>query len=207
LIAGAALFLWRMPGALPRASDFIPDNFSQAEWSKARAGDLLFRRGPGLASSLIVSYLHDGTGLSHGAMLLKDKKTGEWRVLQSINGSFNGTDGVQEQRLSDFMGGNLPGSLVLIRPRWPESVRDRIVARASSLLDHPPPFDNNYDFSDRRALYCTELLWVLVAENGWPAEGLKPVLSGSLLSFWSFLDPAWFRVVLSHNAAIPVTAD
>lgn len=203
LVVVAALIAWRSPAVLPRPSSFEPDRFSTTEMNLLQAGDLVFRRGPGLPSDLIVTYLHDGTGLSHGAMLLPGAGPGQWLVVQSINGSFNGVDGVQAQDLESFCRDNLPGSLVLVRPRWPEAAREAALAQAEALLKEHRVFDNNYDFADRSALYCSELLWALVAETAVWQPTPRPVMSGPLLSFRTFLVPESFRVAISHNPMIP----
>jgi hypothetical protein len=201
-LVAAAAFLWLRPAALPRPSGFEPDVFTPAELALVQAGDLVFRRGPGLPSDLIVSYLHDGTGLSHGAMVVPGDDTPGWKVVQSINGSFTGMDGVQTQGLARFCRDNLPGSLVLVRPLWPAGARDAALSKAAELLAAAVPYDNRYDFADRSALFCTELLWVLVAETGWTAGGPEPAMEDGLLSFRSFLDRRWFQVVASHNPAV-----
>lgn len=214
LIAGGVLLLIAlilrilvvMPGLLPRSAGGMRDAFSQFELSQIQSGDLILRRGPGTASDLIAAFLNDGTNLSHCALVLD--VTGGIKLLQCVNSSFGGPDGVQEISLTAFNQNSLADSLVVVRPRISGAGLKQIVQVAGRFRNHPSPFDNNFDLNDRQKLYCSELIVSIFEDAGWwarPQQGHSPnySLTGALLNFRTFLNPRWFRIIINHNPAIP----
>ena len=196
------MLVWRSPGVLPRSAPGPRDGFSPAERALLQPGDIVLRRSVGLTGDLIVRLMHDETGISHGAMVLDVRSNGHIILIQSINASLSGVDGVQTQDLGDFSAFNAMDSLVVVRPRWPDARRLAALHAAEQLLARHVPFDNNYKWADHSALYCSELLWYVLELSGWQPSGLQPALQKNLLSFRSFLDPVYFQVLISHNPAV-----
>ncbi len=202
LLGSGVWLVWHSPGVLPRAGTGVRDGFSLAELALLEPGDIILRRSVGLTGDLIVGLLHDGTGASHGAMVLAVHPPGQIILIQSINASLSGIDGVQTQELADFSRYNAPESLVVSRPRWSGAFRQKALQATGQLLVQRLPFDNAYNFADRSAVYCSEMLWYILELSGWLSGGPQAVLQQNVLSFRSFLDPAYFRIIISHNPAI-----
>jgi hypothetical protein len=146
----------------------------------------------------VVSLLGDGTGLSHACMVLDGTAEGGFRLVQSINGSLSGVDGVQVQALDDFCRCNVAACLVAVRPAWSPAQRASALQAARDALARRIPFDNAYDGADDSALYCSEfLVWLLARSGWWQAEWTQ--WKGRLVSFGSFLDARRFRVLADHR--------
>ena len=205
LLGASALFLVRQPGCLPRPSNGDRDSFSIAESSLLRPGDLILRRGSSIASDLIVTVLQDGSGLSHCALVMANNGK-EISLLHSVNASFGGADGVQVTQLAAFNRNSLPHSLVVLRPLATAAELHAIETMAENFRDHPAAFDNDFDLSDRRSLYCSELMVSIFEAAGWwppTRNGLSPLyrMTGKMLNFQTFLTSGRFRVIISHNPA------
>jgi hypothetical protein len=200
LLVAAALLVWQRPGILPRPAAPLQaaDAFSAIEIATLQSGDIILRKGMCLPSDLVVALLGDGTGLSHCCMVLEGSAESGWRVVQSINASLTGIDGVQVQDLADFCRYNVADCLVAVRPSWSASQRAAAIEAAHEALARHLPFDNAYDSADDSALYCSELLvWILGRSGWWRPEWT--MWQGAFVSFRSFLDPAHFTILVDHR--------
>lgn len=194
------------PGLLPRPTGGERDTFSLEETALLQPGDLVLRKGVGTPSDLIVTFMNDHTGVSHCAMVLESGPQGVL-LLHSINQSLSKTDGVQIQELTEFNQNTRPESLVVVRPLIDSVRRERLLALSETYLRAAIPFDNGYNLSDRSSLYCSELFIELYESTGWwrgTVDGTYPNyrFSGPLVNFRTFLNPAYFRVIISHNKNI-----
>ena len=183
--------------------------------SRAVSGDVLLRRGRGIASSSIVWFLHDGSGCSHCALLVSrddfkltgcripeerigfgetscDIRHARLLVIQSVAAGLSGVDGVQIQTLEGFLRYSVPGSTLLYRPVMDNVTRNHVVAAAAAALEQGIPFDHRYGFDNPGAVYCTGLLFRIFKQAGWEGNSCWQRKHG-ILTFSSFLHSPQYR--------------
>lgn len=180
----------------------------------AKSGDIILRRGRGLASDLIVRNFSGSGGWSHCALviaasrlegldlaLLKNRigfrntesnfSDEELLVVHSVDYGLSGVDGVQIQSLRDFMLYSIPGSSAIFRPKFSKEGLEEIQRKALFAVCEGIPFDRSWSLSNQEALYCTEFLWYIIAGLPEAAQFSWEAPSG-ILAFTNFSNPAYF---------------
>jgi hypothetical protein len=125
-------------------------------------GDLLFRRGSGLASMSVMA-LDPLPEFSHVGIVVQ--VGGEFRVVHAVPGDAKEDDGrVVTSSLEQFARKAAPHQVVGYRLN--ESVasvarlaRQQAAAYAKRLAEKQVLFDHDYDLNSDARVYCTELVW------------------------------------------------
>lgn len=126
-------------------------------WQDLREGDLLFRRGDGVASRFV---LIAGRGVySHIGILVRD--SGRWKVVHAVLGEpdfENDPDRVKLEPVERFFSRERAVCGAVMRVNCDSSQACRAAAHAKMLAFRRVLFDHSYNHKDTTALYCTELV-------------------------------------------------
>ena len=157
-----------------------------------QAGDFVFRRGYGLVSDQIVRLLGEPRPLSHSGVVVEGTN-GDWQVIHTISSALSEVDGLRIEPLADFFQSAQRDSVYLVRLVEPSGHGQHMAAQAVQFLQEGRPFDHAFQL-DTHALYCTELLWVLLpATVRVQASRLHPTLG--ILLFDNFFDERFFKIL------------
>ncbi|MBU0488149.1 MAG: hypothetical protein KKD31_09390 [Bacteroidetes bacterium] len=193
------LFLFTYEKDCEQEQFFNTYHLSDDEIAQIHDGDILLRHGFGFVSDIIVKTLGDEFDVSHCAFVRKEGKG--FKVIHSVSRSLSDVDGVQQQKLKDFVRESHPNSLILIRFQTEDStLAGRMSNRAQYYLDQRIPFDNSFDIDENTSFYCTELLWkVILDETGVDILKAKNNERKDHLKFDIFWDPEHFDVIINHH--------
>ncbi len=139
-----------------------------------QSGDLLFRRGTGLAGHVVATLDKEGH-FSHVGLVVGD--TTDWRVVHAVpyEPEFEGDfDRVKCEPVADFLGRYPSAEFGLYRPLVEPQALERITRHALRLSRERVPFDHDYNTEDTTRLYCTELIEYLFHLEGYSlSEGRR----------------------------------
>lgn len=161
-------------------------------------GDIILRRGSGIASDFISSVLDEPYDVSHCG-IIAEHDSALW-VIHSVSSSLSDFDGMQAHRLQAFVGQSKPGSVVVSRLRTTQH-RGRIAQRAKNYLRRQVPFDHDFDLVDTTSIYCSELVWRIVRDE-YGIDVFDSTATGDQVGRYRFarlLDTARFSIVLDHQ--------
>jgi hypothetical protein len=124
-------------------------------------GDLVFRRGQGLASRAVLAADRYRV-YSHAGIVVRD--SGQWRVVHAVPGEAGG-DRVKMEPLAVFFRPQraLKGAVMRVEDA---STAQRAAVRAVELFRRNVGFDHGYDLDDTTRMYCTELIHHVFAREG-----------------------------------------
>ena len=129
---------------------------------KLQEGDIILRRGYGYFSDMIASHLNaKGFDVTHAGILTQQDK--EWYVIHSLSSDVSEIDGMQIQKLTDFLKYSQPNKIIVSRFKNTTSLqRKEIATEAQKLLDLKIPVDHKGDIEDTSKMYCTEMIWYIL---------------------------------------------
>lgn len=130
-----------------------------------QSGDLILRGGYGLISNSIVYLLNEPRSISHVGILVK--ADGHWQVWHTLSGSVSEIDGPRSELLTDFLKQSRPDALLIVRPKGGDT--GELLCQANLLLMAKIPFDQQFDLTDSKALYCAEFVRYAMQQAGYPA--------------------------------------
>jgi hypothetical protein len=157
--------------ALPRRNVAPPALARQANLSRLRAGDLIFRIGRGWRANA-VRWLGEGE-LSHVGII--DVGTDGVHVIHAAPPEGSSPGEVKRETLAAFEDDAASNGIVVYRRSNIDSATDSaITAKAREFARRRVPFDDAFDLRDSRAMYCTEMVWRASEVAG---AGFKPVLT------------------------------
>ncbi|MDO4880685.1 MAG: YiiX/YebB-like N1pC/P60 family cysteine hydrolase [Capnocytophaga sp.] len=136
--------------------------FSKKDFSLLQEGDIILRRGYGFFSDIIAKRLNDSIfDVTHsGVLVLKNK---EWHIIHSLSSDASDINGMQEQRLSEFLKYSVPNKILVVRPKnITQEQGKQIVERAQFYLSQKIPFDKYGIIDEPSEMYCTELIWQIL---------------------------------------------
>ena len=131
-------------------------------------GDLVFRRGRGIASRAVLA-ADNHSVYSHTGIVVCD--SAGWWVVHAVPGE-EGTDRVKMEPLAVFFGSDRALKGAVMRTEDTEVAR-KAAARAVELSRDNVPFDHDYDLADTTRMYCTELIHHVYACQGLDLTGGK----------------------------------
>jgi len=135
------------------------NNRRQFPDSLLQEGDIVFRRGSGLASRAILSTDRRGV-YSHIGIIVKDK--GIWKVVHAVPGEpdFKGDpDRIKMETIEIFFSKQraICGAIMRVKN---EPLKSKNAAKeAIRLLKKRVLFDHDYNLEDSTKMYCTELVY------------------------------------------------
>ena len=171
---------------------------SETDLDKIQDGDIILRLGYGMASHLIQKSLNEKYRVSHIGLVCKTD-TGRI-VIHSVSRSLSDYDGVQADKLVDFINSSRKNSLIISRyKRHTVDQKAKIRQHAFDLLAAKKPFDNRFNPQDKRELYCTELIRDLFYEAYEIDLFSKHDDLYAHLKFYIWWDSTNFDIVLNHH--------
>lgn len=158
LLAVCLLFLkhWSIGKSQPTASGIEDTVVWQADSGLWREGDLLFRKGHGMASELVTSVSQGD--YSHIGMAVREN--GRWKVVHAVpnEGLPSDTDRVKCEPADSFFMPERAGQGAWARVKCSDEVAQRVAMKALRKAKEGIPFDHDYQLGDSTSLYCTELI-------------------------------------------------
>jgi len=179
---------------------------SEKEISLLKEGDIILRHGYGFVSDMIVETMNDSIGLSHCAILTKDKK-GKWMIVHSVSSTLTDIDGVQSQFLSPFINDSKKNSVVVVR--FKNAKNDSALAcigkRAKYYLKKQIPFDESFNMKDSTELFCSEFIWKVFQDEFKTDifESKDKKEHYDYMKFDCFLDTTNFEIIIDHRTRLP----
>lgn len=127
-------------------------------------GDIVFRRGYGFASEMVVYNDADGK-YSHVGVVVNGEKG--LMIAHSVpGGDAEENDIMRLERIEQFYSAESSSCGEIVRMELDSLQRRRLSEMAVAKANEKIPFDHNYDLEDTTALYCTELVQLLYRNIG-----------------------------------------
>lgn len=124
-------------------------------------GDLIFRKGCGIESQIVVA-ADKGASYSHVGLLIYQQEG--WMVLHAVPGEETETNGkqvIKQDALSLFLGSDRCIQACIMRyDTTPEAI-ETVKKHGLRLYDKKLLFDHSYKKSDTTKMYCTEFVCYL----------------------------------------------
>lgn len=172
---------------------------THSDIEKLQVGDIILRRGYGYFSDMIANHLNTkGFDVTHAGILTK--KENEWFVIHSLSSDVSEIDGMQIQKLNDFLKYSQPNKIIVCRYKnTSENKRIQIAIEAQKLLDLKIPFDHKGDIEDASKMYCTEMIWYIL-ENQLKLAQIPKEKEAREVFFYSMkcmYDDSYFDLVIN----------
>lgn len=105
-------------------------------------GDIIFRRGFGIVSDMIVKYAKSEYSVSHCGIIVRDS-LGKLYVIHTVSNTLAKIDGMQKDKLNVFVKGSHKNSIIVARYIYEnDSLKKKIAERANYYLSKQIPFDH-----------------------------------------------------------------
>ena len=135
---------------------------SPEEIQLLNSGDVILRHGFGVISDAIAKLSKDKYPVSHCGIVVQEQD-GSFSVIHTVSNALSETDGMQKDKLSVFVKNAQQNTIIVLRHRLIVENKDlaqQLTRQAETYLQCKIPFDNQFDFEDTSAFYCTEMLWI-----------------------------------------------
>ena len=178
-----------------RAFSFEPEtqkeHIALLDSTRFAEGDILLRQGNSFISTLIVQAFPSAEGMSHCGVLVRDQ--GMWKIIHSISGSISDSDGIRIEELPSFISKAHLGNVRHIKPAF--QIEPMLLAsKARYYLKQESAFDHDFDLSERKRLYCSELIRAVYLDAGAEDVFIYKTLAGKkLVDLSSFFDALYWR--------------
>lgn len=142
------------------------DTPPQIDETLLREGDLVFRRGLGIASRFVLAADHDGV-YSHIGIVVSDEEG--WKVIHAVPGETNREypeETIKKERLSQFFDPKRALNGAVFRLDTIEEVAAVAALKAEELFQRGLFFDHDYNTDDSTKMYCTELIYFVYKHAG-----------------------------------------
>lgn len=185
-----------------------PENYSYVmnnnEFSEIKNGDLVLRRGFGFVSDTITRLFKEKYPVSHVGIVTEHE--GELLVAHTVSAELSDFDGMQVTPLMRFIDDSHQNSIIVMRYKATEKVRDKIAEIAYRFFTEKVPFDYDFDLNNTQEMYCSEMVReaILEADNKDVFVG-RIDKEGKLLRFDSLLNPQLFEEIINHHKNPPLT--
>jgi len=140
--------------------------------AELRPGDVVFRRGEGLMSHVVMAADHQGN-YSHTGIVADS--CGSLLIVHAVPGEpdFEGDpDRVKADRPEQFFASQRASIGEVCRPADADIAR-QAAAVAWQVYQRGTPFDHDYDDLDTTRMYCTELVTFAFSRAGEPLSGIR----------------------------------
>lgn len=170
---------------------------------KLLEGDLLFRSGSGLVSSMISAMQKTPYDISHCGILI-GRESG-YQVVSAISSEISNKEGVHSVALDTFVANSKPESLIVLRlvNQGPEA-RKKMAGQAWQYAQERKPFDHGFSLEEDERFYCTELIYKVIKQKISPSVGIAPKQTKggkNYIGFKAFFDSKHFTTVLNHQTS------
>ena len=146
----------------------IGDNSQHVDSIKSivKEGDIVFRRGEGVVSRIVLAGDINGK-YSHIGMIINENDT--LKVAHSVPGEHNNDldfDRVKIDAIEIFFSQNHASAGAVMRLNLSDEQRKTLSKSAIDKERQNVKFDHNYDLNDTCSLYCTEFIQLLYSNIG-----------------------------------------
>lgn len=134
-------------------------------------GDIVFRRGTGLASRAVLTVDAEGA-YSHVGVVVNDR--GAWKVIHAVPGESGSVDELDKLKMEDvdaFFAADRAVAGAVMRTDADSLTKVAAVQRAIRMYRDGVLFDHNYDKEDTTEMYCSELVEFIYARSGLDLTG------------------------------------
>ncbi len=134
-----------------------------------RPGDLVFRKGVGLAGRMVTLAGGSDEVYSHIGIVVAREDTAGWFVCHAVPGEpdFEGDeDRVKCEALQSFYATNKASKGKVVRVACSDSVAELTALSALHKWKQHTLFDHEYNWEDTTTLYCTQLIAAVYANHG-----------------------------------------
>jgi hypothetical protein len=131
---------------------------SSPEMLQLKTGDLIFRKGYGMVSEWVSTYLEHGPyDLTHVGIVMV-RPTGVF-VAHALSSKKMEVNGVIIQPLNEFLEASNPENILVVRWKNYSSTMDSgLWSSVNTYVREKIPFDKEADYDDSSALYCNEMI-------------------------------------------------
>lgn len=143
----------------------VPDPVQITRLDLLQEGDLVLRRGRGWRADVV--YAASSFEMTHVGILVADGD-GSWSVIHAAPPGSESPGGVRSEPLLQFAAEDQAKQVSFERLQSGRALIDRMVSFARAAARQNIPFDDAFDLSDQRALYCTEFIWWISNRAGYP---------------------------------------
>lgn len=126
-----------------------------------RAGDLVFRKGIGIAGQTVIIAGGDGEAYSHIGIIVNREGEEGWCVCHAVPGESEikgDIDRVKCESIESFFSIDKSSHGKIVRVTCNDSIAEKAVDVALQMWKDGVPFDHNYDKNDTTAFYCTQFV-------------------------------------------------
>lgn len=154
-------------------------------------GDILLRQGNSLISTLITQAMPSARGMSHCGILVQEQ--GLWKIIHSISGSISDSDGIRIDELGAFISKAHLGNVRHIKPAF--QIEPALLGtKARYYLNQKSAFDHDFDLSERKRLYCSELIRAVYLDAGAEDVFIYKMIAGKkLVDLSSFFESLYWH--------------
>ncbi len=131
---------------------------SSEEVQKLKTGDLIFRKGYGMVSEWVSTFLEHGLyDLTHvGIVMVKPNGVFVAHALSSKQMQING---VIIQPLHEFLQASNPENILVVRwKKYSSTMDSNLWSSVNTYVHEKIPFDKEADYDDSSAVYCNEMI-------------------------------------------------
>jgi uncharacterized protein YycO len=199
LLSSIFLFLLTYDFRAEQEQKFSGYTLSPEEYAMIQDGDIILRHGYGLVSDAIVETLKEEYAISHCAIVSVSDTN--YKVIHTVSQSISECNGVQDQPLKPFVYQSHYNSIMVVRFKGPADAGKRISDKAQYYLDQKIPFDHNFDLTDPKEFYCSELIWIIILEEfGVDIFPEKDPEARQYLNFSNFYNSDFFEIIINHHS-------
>jgi len=148
-------------------------------------GDIVFRRGTGIASRIVLAADKEG-GYSHIGIIVKEAEG--WKVIHAVPGETDKEypeEVIKKESLSQFFAPKKAVSGAIFRLDTIETIALLAAEKAQIVFARNLLFDHKYDLEDSTKMYCTELIFFVFKHAGIDISGGRrrtyPALQGEFI--------------------------
>lgn len=131
-----------------------------------RDGDIVFRKGTGITSRVVLTADREGT-YSHTGILRR--KNGRWFVIHAVPGEpdfKDDPDRVKMETIESFFEHKKAVNGAIMRIPEDSAAAHRATMNAERLYEARILFDHDYNLTDTTKMYCTELIDFVYRKEG-----------------------------------------
>lgn len=176
------------------------DELTTEEMQTLNAGDVILRQGFGVISEAIATFSKDKYPVSHCGLIVQNQD-GSFSVIHTVSNALSETDGMQKDSLSVFVRDAKKNTIIILRHHLLKNddvLVEKLTQQAELYLQRQIPFDNQFDFDDTTAFFCTEMIWHLfdnALHTNIFSVGKKQYHS---MQFSAFFDTNTFVPIVNH---------
>ncbi len=185
------------PPVLP--SEIAIYQLSDEEKSQLQTGDLIFRRGYGFVSTMILRMMREEYEVTHLGVVIN--RNDSLLVAHALSSKVSDQDGLRFQDLESFVKHSHDSTILVTRLKEIDHLQQqKILTQLEFYLQKQLPFDHKFDYRDTTEHYCSELIW-RIYEHKLGILNVSDTLTfdEKYKSLEVFYDTSYFEIILDHH--------